>query len=72
MSSPLLEALLGLLAQWQGVFRQQRSFERSIRNRLTNHTGGAAREFRDFENKLDSSRPGARGELTDPIDREVG
>lgn len=31
MSSPLLEALLGLLAQWQGVFRQQRSFERSIR-----------------------------------------
>jgi hypothetical protein len=31
MSSPLLEALLGLLTQWQGVFRQQRSCQRAIR-----------------------------------------
>jgi hypothetical protein len=31
MSSPLLEALLGLLSQWQGVFRQQRSCQRAIR-----------------------------------------
>jgi len=31
MSSPLLEALLGLLSQWQGVFRQRRSCQRAIR-----------------------------------------
>jgi hypothetical protein len=31
MSSPLLEALLGLLSQWRGVFRQQRSCQRAIR-----------------------------------------
>jgi hypothetical protein len=31
MSSPLLEALLGLLRQWRGAFRQQRSCQRAIR-----------------------------------------
>jgi hypothetical protein len=31
MSSPLLEALLALLGQWRGVFRQQRSCQRAIR-----------------------------------------